>query len=264
MFSGQLRDRYDDLMHRQSKVMRMAIRLGFLAMIGLFLSTVVPTMAQDGAQVEPPMETAAPATPSDSATVTADTITATASPDASTSPSAEPTPMALPKPLADTSTAPEAVHALKIQPDYVARVAGDVSVDPRAVSSFIPDIAVTGSKYSLFCISGDNLRFDILMKRVPNPSPSEELLVAGDLSGTLRVSGLTSQVNALINSQNGMMAYSTQGGVAGKSLYIRYVAMSAPAVDLDFCAASKSGSLVTFRALGLDISNARGKVTLKH
>lgn len=263
MFSGPLRDRYDELMYRQTRGMRLAIRLGFLALIGLFLSTVVPTMAQDGVQSEPPMETSAPVAPVDSATVVTDSATTTPAGETQSAANSEPTPVALPDPLAeslDTTTA----HALKVQPDYVAHVAGQVSVDPRAVSKFVPPISATGSKFSLFCISGDNLRFDILNKRIPNASPSDNLLVAGDLSGDLRVSGLTSDVNALINSQNGLMAYSTQGGVAGKSLYIRYVAMSGPAVDNDSCGASKSGSLVTFRALGLDISSARGVVTLKN
>ncbi len=265
MYFERLKERYHDLMDRQSRTGRLAIRLSFLALIALFLSTVVPTMAQDlgstpVTQEDPSAPTGPtdPATPADSATVPAPTDSA------SPTPSDSPTPVALPSPLADSTTAsPDPVHALKDQPIYISHAPALVNVDPRAVQMTLPSIAFSGSKYTLACISSDNLRFDILNKRLPNPSPSDSLLVAGDLSSQLRISGLNGEVANLLNSDGGLTAYSTQGGIAGKSLYIRYVAMSDPATDLDFCAASQSGSLTTFRALDLGITNAGGKVTLK-
>jgi hypothetical protein len=268
MYFERLKERYRDLMDRQSRLGRLAIRLSFLALVALFLSTVVPTMAQDlgstpVTQQDPSTPTTPtgptdPATPSDSATVPAP------SDSPSPAPSDSPSPVALPSPLADSTTAsPEPVHALKDQPIYTSHVPALVNVDPRAVQMALPSIAFSGSKYTLACISSDNLRFDILGKRVPDPSPSESLLVAGDLSSQLRISGLNGDVANLINSIGGLTAYSTQGGIAGKSLYIRYVAMSGSATDLSFCAAAQSGSLTTFRALDLGISNAGGKVTLK-
>ena len=265
MYFERLKERYRDLMDRQSRAGRLAIRLSFLALIALFLSTVVPTMAQDlaanpTAQTDPSTPTGPtdPGTPVDSTTVP--TPTDSASP----TPSDSPTPVALPSPLADSTTAsPEPVHALKDQPVYTSHAPGMVNVDPRAVQMTLPSIAFSGSKYTLICISSDNLRFDILNKRVPNPSPSDSLLVAGDLSSQLRIAGLNGEVANLLNSDGGLTAYSTQNGIAGKSLYIRYVAMSGPATDMDFCSASQSGSLTTFRALDLSLSNAGGKVTLK-
>ena len=265
MYFERLKERYRDLMDRQSRMGRLAIRISFLALIALFLSTVVPTMAQDlgttpAAQTDP----AAPTGPTDPASPVDSSTMAVPTDSASPTPTSSPTPVALPSPLSESGTAtPEAVHALKDQPVYVSHVPSQVNVDPRAVQMTLPGIAFSGSKYTLACISSDNLRFDILAKRVPDSSPSDSLLVAGDLSNQLRVSGLNGEVANLINSVGGLTAYSTQGGIAGKSLYIRYVAMSGPATDLNFCASSQSGSLTTFRALDLSMSNAGGKVTLK-
>jgi len=271
MYLEQLKERYRDLMDRQSRMGRLAIRVSFLALIALFLSTVVPTMAQDlGSPSTTQVDPAAPTGPAEP--TPGDTATAEATPSAAPTiaPTDTPTPVVLPAPLSESATVkdsttvkPDPVHALKIQPAYTSHAPGAVNVDPRAVQMNLPSIAFSGSKYTLACISSDDLRLDVLDKRYPNPSQSAALQIAGDLTGQLRISGLNDDVQSVINANGGLTAYSSQGGVSGKSIYIRYVAMSGPATDIGFCNAAQSGSLTTFRALDLSLSNARGGVTLK-
>ena len=123
----------------------------------------------------------------------------------------------------------------------------------------------TGEIFGLLGPNGAGTTTMIKMLTTLLPPTTGTALVAGfDIEReSARVRGAIAYVPQLVSADGGLTAYSTQGGIAGKSLYIRYVAMSGPATDLDFCAASQSGSLTTFRALDLGITNAGGKVTLK-
>ncbi len=256
------KNRFDYLMHGQSRPMQLVTRVAFLAFVAFFIATFIPTNAQDlNAQPDSiapisdvlPVDTATALPPTDSTTDTA-----------SAQPSASPDPSSteLPGSIADSTSATTAAPLAK-QPRYVVHIPSSIAVDPRAQMGTFPMIAASGSEFSLFCLSGNNLRFDVINKRVADSAVSDSLLVGGDLSGNLRISGKTSDALALLNALGGAVAYSTSSGIAGKSAALAIVAMNAPGIDPQFCGSSANSAQVTFRALDLGISSGVGAVKLK-
>jgi hypothetical protein len=257
------KSRFDYLMHGQSKPMQLVTRSAFLGFVALFIATFVPTNAQDlngqPDQIAPisdvlPLDSGTVGSITDTSTDTT-TVIPSAAPDSSSSP--------LPSSLADSSSATVAAPFEK-QPHYVIHAPASIAVDPRAQMGTLPTISASGSEFSLICLAGSNLRFDALNKRVADAAVSDSLLLGGDLSGNLRISGKTADALALFNSLGGTVAYSASGGIAGKGASLSFVAMSAPGIDPDFCDAATNSARFTFRALDLAISKGEGAVKLKN
>jgi cell division septation protein DedD len=255
------KERIDYLRHGQSRQAKLVTRIAFLAFAALFVSTIIPTMAQDsGANTQQESSPLPPQPAAETTTVDmpADSTTAVPLP----SPSPDPTLGALPDSLKDSTTAIPA-EPLKVQPRYKVRVPASLNVDPRAAMSTLPSLAASGSEFSLICVSGNNLRFDVATRRLPDSASNDSLLLAGDLSSLLRISGKTGDALALLNSVGGMSAYSSQSGIAGKALTISFVAMGAPDISPEFCAASQNSAQLSFRALALEVTKGVGTVKLK-
>ena len=262
----RLRERYDYLMHGQTRRMQVFTRVAFLALFALFVTTIIPTMAQDNPTVDPANPSAsAPADPS---------LTPTDSPSAgptdSPSLSASDTPLGpLPDSTPDSATAspsPVPPHPLDTQTAYVIHAPSLLNVDPRASIASIPSIsasAASSAEYTLVCVTGAGVRFDVLNKRVQDSLPSATLQLAGDLSNNLRISGPTQDALGVLNSMNGLSVYADSNGLPGKALTVSFVAMSAPDTSAEFCGAARSAATVTFRALGLDMSSRIGPIRLK-
>jgi len=257
------KSRFDYLMHGQSKPMQLVTRAAFLGFVALFIATFVPTNAQDlngqPDQIAPisdvlPLESGTVGSFTDTST---DTLTAfpSAGPSSSSSP--------LPNSLADSTSATVAAPLVK-QPHFVIHAPASIAVDPRALMGTLPSISASGSEFSLICLSGSNLRFDTLTKRIADAAVSDSLLLGGDLSGNLRISGKTADALALFNSLGGTVAYSTSGGIAGKSASLSFVAMSAPGIEPGCCSAATNSAGFAFRALDLAISKGEGAVKLKN
>jgi len=255
------KERFDYLLHGQSRRAKLVTRVAFLAFAALFVSTIIPTMAQDSesnTQQEVFQQPPLPAQETTTAELPPETTTATPLPSASPDPSMG----ALPDALEDSTTAIPA-EPLANQPRYKVRVPASLNVDPRAVMSTLPSISASGSEFTLICVSGANLRFDVATRRIADSAANDSLLLGGDLSSLLRISGKTSDALALLNSMGGLSAYSTKSGVAGKAMTLSFIAMGAPDISPEFCSASQNSAQLTFRALALEVTKGVGTVKLK-
>ena len=256
------KSRFDYLMHGQSRPMQLLTRAAFLGFVALFIATFIPTNAQDLNAQPDSIAPISDLSPSDSSTALppTDSTTDTSSPLPSASP--DPSSTELPGSLSD-STSVTAAAPLAKQPRYVIHLPASIAVDPRAQMGTFPMISASGSEFSLLCLSGNNLRFDILNKRIADAAVSDSLLLGGDLSGNLRISGKSSDVISLFNTLGGAVAYSTNSGIAGKSATLAMVAMNAPGLDPQFCSSATNLASLSFRALDLGISRGVGAVKLK-
>jgi hypothetical protein len=142
-----------------------------------------------------------------------------------------------------------------------------VAVDPRALNRFLPHIYISNPdpavRYTMVCISGPGLRFDVKQKGAAHNQVEGDQLISGDLSGQVIVSAETARAIELVNSYQGLFLTSTGGGIAGRSLTLRFVAVSKPVTDPAFCSAARSGAITTIRALALDQSTVKGGGRLK-
>ena len=269
----RLRYRFNDYWHSEKRSVKLISRALAFTLFAAVLSTIAPTLADelssDPAMLEPV------AKPVQTSTVTiSETPTASPSADASFTP--EPVvsrpPVAQPSesPLAETSesaTVELPGVPLETQTAYVVKAPASIAVDPRALNRFMPHIyAATPDRqveYTMVCVNGAGLRFDVKQKNAANNQVEGLELIYGDLSGLVIVSAETARAIELVNSYQGLFMSSTGGGIAGRSLTFRFVAVTKPVVNPEFCSAARSGAVTTMRALGLDQSTVKGGGTLK-
>jgi hypothetical protein len=270
-FIERLKARISDFFNSENKFVRLAARLGSLALFAVVVSTIAPTIADElSSSPEVVQQTAQPApAPAPSPTE----VEATPTPSASPTPEAQITRPAIastsPTPLAESGESvtvkDEPPAPLEIQPKYVLRIPNSVAVDPRARSYFLPHIfaAADGAQFTMACISGAGITFDTRNKQSSQNSDEGKDLVMGDQSGFLLISSTTARVVNLINSYTGLLVSSANGGLANKALTMRFVAVTAPVVDPTFCSAAKSSAATAFRPLGLEQSTVKGGGKLK-
>jgi len=270
-FIERLKARISDFFNSENKFVRLAARLGSLALFAVVVSTIAPTIADElSSSPEVVQQTAQPApAPAPSPTE----VEATPTPSASPTPEAEITRPAIastsPTPLAESgetvTVKDEPPAPLEIQPKYVLRIPNSVAVDPRARSYYLPHIyaAADGAQFTMACISGAGITFDSRNKQSSQNSDEGKDLVMGDQSGLLLISSTTARVVNLINSYTGLLVSSANGGLANKALTMRFLAVTAPVVDPTFCSAAKSSAATAFRPLGLEQSTVKGGGKLK-
>jgi hypothetical protein len=269
-FIERLKARISAFFNSENKFVRVAARLGSLALFAFVVSTIAPTIADElgsSAEIVQPAEPAPAPTPS-----TAE-VEATPTPTASPTPEAQITRPAIastsPTPLAESDESvtvkDEPPVPLEIQPKYVLRIPNSVAVDPRARSYYLPQIyaASDGAQFTMACISGAGVTFDSRNKQSSQNSDEGKDLIMGDQSGFLLISSSTARVVNLINSYTGLLVSSANGGLANKGLTMRFVAVSAPVTDPTFCSAAKSSASTAFRPLGLEQSTVKGGGKLK-
>ena len=269
----RLRYRFHDYWHSEKRSVKVISRALAFTLFAAIISTIAPTLADelssDPTMLEPVSQN------SQSSTVTI-SETPTASPSANATFTPEPNvsrpPIAAESqaPLAensDTATAGAPGVPLETQTAYVVKVPASVAVDPRALNRFLPHIyaATPDSRvqYTMVCINGAGLRFDVKQKGAANNQVEGSELIAGDQSGLLIVSAETSRALELVNSYQGLFASSTGGGISGRAMTFRFVAVTKPVTEPEYCGAARSGAVVTLRALGLDLSTVKGGGKLK-
>jgi hypothetical protein len=249
----RIKDRFFSLLNDDRKFVKLISRLGFLSLFAAIIVVVAPTSAEETT-----------AQPEQAPVEIVETITAVV--DTST-----PTPYASPISV-DTSTIGESLTALSVketttplsvQPKFVIKTPSSLTIDPRATTKFIPTFSISGSEYVLVCINGDRVNLDISNKKVNSDGTENGHIIVGDMTSTLLISGKTSEVSSLINSVNGLLVYSTSGGVAERSISIELVAMTNPGVKRSFCESAKSISTINFRSMGLDMGTVKSGITLK-
>jgi hypothetical protein len=77
------------------------------------------------------------------------------------------------------------------------------------------------------------------------------------------ISAQTNRAINILNSFNGLFITTSGGGLSGRTLTLRFVAVSKPVANPLFCSAAKSGAIMTLRPLGLDLSTVKGSGNLK-
>ena len=225
-------------------------RVAAAALFGLVLVQVIPALAEvingqsqsESAPTPTPLVTVSPdATPAPDGATPAPSSSATPAPTASISyPDSE---TATPAP----TYAPTQVMRIRIPAKF--------PVDPRATSVHISPIAITGGETLLVCMSVDNA---ILQISGNNP----DLLVEGNGTKSLRVSGDGALVNALLNAGRGLRLVAT-GKINGAVVTTRAASLTAPSVETDLC----SGAVNVFRssisAMGLGMDTVKAPVPIK-
>ena len=270
-FIERLKARISDFFNSENKFVRLAARLGSLALFAVVVSTIAPTIADELSSS--PEVVQQPAQPAPAPTPSPTEVEATPTPSASPTPEAQITRPAIastsPTPLAESGESvtvkDEPPAPLEIQPKYVLRIPNSVAVDPRARSYYLPHVyaAAEGAQFTMACISGAGVTFDSRNKQSSQNSDEGKDLVMGDQSGFLLISSTTARVVNLINSYTGLLVSSANGGLANKALTMRFVAVTAPVVDPTFCSAAKSSAATAFRPLGLEQSTVKGGGKLK-
>ena len=247
---------------RQKKVVARAILLFVFA--GLVL-LIAPTVAEESAlqlpetQSSQEVDTATAQTLTDtstSVTIDTSTIIATSSTKSDTN-SVTTTDTSVVKVVIDTAV-PSA-----IQPAFKIRIPSSLMVDPRATVKFIPQIEITGSQFVLICLNANNLNFDLATKHSSTIINKGELLINGDQSNSLQISGTLINVLSVMNSEGGLMVYGKSTGIANSAFALRAVGMDHPANKPSYCDAAKTISWVSLVPLGLDLNTVKNGINLK-
>lgn len=271
---NRLRDRFGEYWHSEKRSVKVISRLLAFTLFAAVVSTIAPTLADelssDPQMLEPVGQV------SESSTVTySDTATASPAPVATFSPdpviSRPPVATSSESPLAETSDSATATgpgQPLEIQPKYLVKVPSSGAIDPRATTYFLPHIYAAVSdpevEFTMVCINGTSgMKFDALQKGSANNSTEGDELVFGDQTGLVIISAKTNRLVNLINSYNGLFVSTWGGGLSGRTLTLRFVAVTNPVVDPVYCSSAKSGAVMTLRPLGLDLSTVKGGGTLK-
>ena len=249
----RIKDRFISLLNDDRKFVKLFSRLGFLGLFAAIIVVVAPTSAEETT----PEPVPSPTEIIDTTTAIVDTST--------------PTPYASPMSV-DTSTIGESLTVLSVkdtstplsvQPKFSIKVPATLTIDPRATTKYLPAINFSGSEFVLACITGNNVNLDISGKKSVSDTASSGHIIVGDMTSALFVSGKTSDVLNLINSENGLFAYASSGGLSDRSVSIELVAMTNPAVKRSYCDSAKSAATLTFRSMGLELGTVKSGITLK-
>jgi hypothetical protein len=118
---------------------------------------------------------------------------------------------------------------------------------------------MSGGKVGLVCLTSNGV-IDLSVKGVANNDNEGSLLIAGDLSTNVRISGSLSEISELINSAGGLRVTAAQGRVVNSNLTARYVELSDKDLSADFCGKSTNQRTIAFRALGLQMDTVKTRV----
>ena len=271
----RLRYRFNDYWHSEKRSVKIISRLLAFTLFAAVISTIAPTLADELSTDPQMLEPVVQVQESSTVTITPETPTASPAPSATFTP--EPTVSRPPVAESSQSPLPESTESatadgpgvpLEIQPKYVVKVPASGAIDPRATTYFLPHIYAGSSdpsaEFTMVCISGTSgMKFDALQKGVANSSAEGSDLISGDQTGVVIISAETNRLVNLINSYNGLFITTWSGGLSGRSLTLRFVAVTKPVVDPAYCGAAKSGAVMTLRPLGLDLSTVKGGGRLK-
>lgn len=270
----RLKDRFYEYWNSEKRSVKVLSRFLAFTLFAAVISTIAPTLADelstDPQMLEPVVQVQESSTVTIVETVTASAIpTATFTPEpvVSRPPVIESTQSPLPE-SSDSATVEGPGVPLEIQPKYVVKVPASGAIDPRATTYFLPHIYAAVSdpdvEFSMVCINGTSgMKFDALQKGVPNNSEEGTELIFGDQTGLVLISAETNRLVNLINSYNGLFISTWSGGLSGRSLTLRFIAVTKPVVDPAYCGAAKSGAVMSLRPLGLQLSTVKGGGNLK-
>jgi len=228
----------------------LAKRVAAAVLLAIFAVQVIPSLAdvitgssQDNNESLPP------AAPGESAATPAPTISAEESAPAITD-SPQPTP-SITYSVVDTATA---------EPTYTTsqniniRIPSKFPVDPRATSVNISPIAISGGEILLVCMNVDNATLRL-------SGENDDLLIEGNGSKSLRISGDGAAVNALLNAGRGVRLVAS-AKINGAVITTRAASMTAPSVDNDFCSGAEKSVNSSISAMGLGLNTVKNPVDI--
>jgi len=187
------------------------------------------------------------------ATVNAEAPAPTASPnDAAPSASASPQPTSSII-YSDSETATPAPTYAPTQ-DVKIRIPSKFPVDPRATSVSISPIAISGGEILLVCMSVDNAILQLA-------GADKDLLIEGNGTKNLRVSGDGAAVNALLNAGRGLRLVAT-AKINGAVVTTRAASMTAASIDSDLCAGAEKVFRSSISAMGLGMNTVKNPVPI--
>jgi len=223
-----------------------------LAMFGLVLIQVGPSLADvlNSAPEQAPTPIASPtpdeiptATPSPSATsVPASTQTASPQPSGSYT-------------YLSVSESPTPEPTLSDIQDVILRTPTKFPVDPRATSVQISPINIFSTGDVIVCISTTGSHFWFT-------NQSQSVLSSGNGSKFLTLSGAARDVNAVLNSGQGLRV----GGsprIQGAIVFLRAAAVTRPTLNLEFCGQATATARGSVSALGLGMDTVKNQVPIK-
>ena len=225
-------------------------RVAAALFLGIFAVQVLPSLADvitGGSQEN------SQSLPTPMATVIADGPAPTTSPDA-----AAPSASASPQPTATIiySESESATPAPTYAPtqDVKIRIPSKFPVDPRATSVNISPIAISGGEILLVCLSVDNAILQLA-------GGNEDLLIEGNGTKSLRISGDGAAVNALLNAGRGLRLVAT-AKINGAVVTTRAASMTAASVDSDLCSGAEKVFRSSISAMGLGMNTVKVPVTV--
>lgn len=225
-------------------------RVAAAAFLAIFAVQVLPSLADviTGGSQENNQSA-----PSPMATVNAEAPTPTASPnDAAPSASASPQPTSTII-YSDSETATPAPTYAPSQ-DVKIRIPSKFPVDPRATSVSISPIAISGGEILLVCMSVDNAILQLA-------GADKDLLIEGNGTKNLRVSGDGAAVNALLNAGRGLRLVAT-AKINGAVVTTRAASMTAASIDSDLCAGAEKVFRSSISAMGLGMNTVKNPVPI--
>ena len=238
-----------------SRKRKLVIRFSVLCLVAFFIAQVVPTLAEEQSHS---IEVQSEVAPSDSSTVTSPSETATSGSYFESS-TVEGTPSSTPSPTPKfTPAAATPGQGMNIE------IPLSISLDPRARVGRVPRIRVTGPEYLLACISSSNSVIDIVSKGIPDDQPAQNLLLRGDLTSSLIVSGSTGFVVSALNSAGGIRVSGLGRELAGTTFTISLISTNKMALGPELCseAASANRRTIRFTAIGLGMGLKKGEIKL--
>jgi len=175
------------------------------------------------------------------------------------SPAASPTDMPSPSQSADSaSPSPSPTPEAQADQSMHVMIPSVVSIDPRAHSVFLPMLMAGGMRTLLVCgyTNGTSLIFG---------APENGALQGGSGTSTFRITGDPGTVMASLNGSMGMRALSSQGGLSGSQITLRFVSLTMPSIKMELCNSGSPSNTrtISIRALGMDLNMVKDGVTLK-
>lgn len=206
----------------------------------------------------------------------ADVLNPGSDPVSTVTPSAEPTSASSPEPepttsqVATASPAPEPSGSymyvsgsesatpeptIAADQDIVLRVPSKLPVDPRATSVKVAPVSVYSTGDVLVCISTTGSHFWL-------SNQSDELLIKGNNSKFLLISGPAAAVTTVLNSGQGLRVAGAPKA-QGTTIFTRAAVVTQATVNSDLCAEAPTSVSTAVTALGIAMDTVKNPVRIK-
>jgi hypothetical protein len=219
-------------------------RVAAAAFLAIFAVQVLPSLAD---VITGGSQEISQSQPTPMASVSADVATPTSTDAVAPSSSVSPQPTAtIIYPDSESATPAPTYAATQ---DIKIRIPAKFPVDPRATSVSISPIAISGGEILLVCMSVDNAILQLA-------GVDKDLLIEGNGTKSLRISGDGAAVNALLNAGRGLRLVAT-AKINGAVVTTRAASMTAASVDPGLCAGTEKVFRSSISAMGLGMNTVK-------